>query len=273
MDIIILIRLIFAAIQSKGRLGKSWFDLLVAAWLDYRGVTWIGYDLDDAHETFASRYPTVKKLKIADEVGGRDELVKVFRAALTGSAPVYLCDTRAQLSPLVRDCIARTQFFQLAASKGLRMTIPVFVADDDDALTSLVAGMQETGTNADYLVIRNPSLFMSRRFDGSPLQKTLLSAGAQEITIPALMESTRRALSRAEAACGRFLSFPEAELHLKDFARADLQYFLAASFLELDRVSSLLLPTKEAATITQTQTTPPKSSNVFDSVSINLHDE
>jgi hypothetical protein len=269
----ILIRLLFAALQSKGRLGKSWFALVVSAWLDYRGISWAGHDLDDAHGTFSSRYPNVKKLKIADEITGLDELVKVFRAALSGAFPVYLCDTRAQLSPLIADCITRTKFFDLAASAGLRMTLLVFVADDDDSLRSLIEGMQQTGTSADYLAIRTPALYGSRRYDGSPLQRTLLDAGAQEITMPVLMESTRRAISRAEAACKRSLSFPEAVLNLTDFARADLEYFLAAAFLELDRVSSLLLPTKEAASITQPTTNLPKKSDAFGLVSINLHDE
>ena len=40
MELIILLRLIFAALQSKGRLGKSWVMLLLAAWLDYRAIAW-----------------------------------------------------------------------------------------------------------------------------------------------------------------------------------------------------------------------------------------
>jgi hypothetical protein len=273
MDIIILLRLIFAALQSKGRLGKSWLILALAAWLDRHSITWAGYDLDDSHRTFSGRYAEVKPLTIADEITGRDDLLKVFRAALSGTVPVVLTDTRAQLSPLVVDSLIRSQFFPLAEKKGLRLTVLVFPADDDDSIRSLIDGMQQIGTAVDYLVVRNPALYSSRRYDGSPLQRTLLAAGAAEIILPSLLESTRRAIARAEAECGHPLSFPEAIGYLKDFARADLEFFLNASFAQFDAVAHLLLPSELATKIAPPASEKTQASRPFSSLSVNLTEE
>ena len=212
-------------------------------------------------------------MTITAEIIGRDEILKIFRAALSGAAPVILADTRAQLAPFILDTIERTQCQRLAAEKSVRLTALVFPADDDDSLRSLVEGMQRIGTQVDYLVVRNPALYASRRYDGSPLQKTLLTAGAEEISIPPLMESTRRAITRAETQCGKALSFPEALEHLKDFAKADLEFFLSNSFGEFDRVAHLLLPTKEAMKIPQSTPAAKERKNAFAAVGINLNDE
>jgi hypothetical protein len=272
MEPTILFRLIFAVLQSKGRISKSWFLLLLAAWLDRHDISFAGFDLDDSHRTFSSRYPESKNLTVVDELTGRDEILKIFRAALSGTTPVVLSDTRAQLSSLVLDTITRTQFFSLAQQKGLKLTVPVFVADDDDALRSLIEGMQTTGANVDYLAIKTPALYRSSRYEGSPLQKTLLSVGAQEITMPALMESTRRAMVRAEAACGKALSFPEAAEHLRDFSRADLEFFMAGAFREFDRVARLLLPTAEAQKIIASLPVDTQSKTSFSALSVNLEE-
>jgi len=269
----IITRLIFAILQSKGRLGKSWTLLLLASWLDRHGINWTGYDLDDAHRSFSKRYPDVKELTITDEITGRDEILKIFRTALSGAVPVSLSDTRAQLAPFILDTIERTQCYRLAAEKSVRLTALVFPADDDDSLRSLVEGMQRTGTQVDYLAVLNPALYSSRRYDGSPLQKTLLSAGAQEITIPPLMESTRRAIARAEAQCGNALSFPAALEYLKDFAKADLEFFLSSSFQQFDRVAKLLLPSAEALKISFSNPVAKEQGKPFTSVGINLNDE
>jgi hypothetical protein len=273
METLILIRILFAALQSKGRLGKSWIILLLAAWLDRHGVAWAGFDLDDSHRSLARRYPDVKELTVTDEITGHDELLKIYRTALSGAVPVVLADTRAQLSPLVIDSLHRSQFFKLAEGKGARMTVLVFPADDDDSLRSLVEGVQQTGRQVDYLVIRNPALYQSRRNDGSPLQRTFLATGAEEIVMPALLESTRRAISRAETECGHALSFPEAIDRLKDFAKADLEFFLSGAFQEFDRVAHLLLPTVQASTIARPAPKKGKDRLPFAAVGINLGEE
>jgi hypothetical protein len=269
----IIIRLLIAVLQSKGRLGKTALILALTAWLDRHLIKWQGFDLDDAHRSFASRYPGVKTLTIADEITGRDELLKVFRAALAGHAPVFPVDTRAQLAPFLLDSLERTQFFRLAEEKGVRMTALVFAADDDDSIRSLIEGVQRTGTAVDYLVVRNPALYTSRRYDGSPLQRTLLSVGAEEINLPALMESTRRAIARAEVEAGKALSFPEALSYLKDFARGDLEFFLASSFAQLDRVAHLLLPGSELAKIKPAVLAVPETKKAFGALTVNLGDE
>ena len=269
----VVTRLIVALLQSKGRLGKSYLILLIAAWLDRHFINWLGYDLDDAHRSFAGRYPDVKALTIADEIGGRDELLKVFRAALAGPAPVLPVDTRAQLAPFFLESIERTQFFRVAEEKGVRMTALVLAADDDDSIRSLIEGVQRTGTAVDYLVVRNPALYTSRRYDRSPLQKTLLSAGAEEINLPALMESTRRAIARAEVEAGKALGFPEALSYLKDFARGDLEFFLASSFAQFDRVAHLLVPENELAKIKPPVVAVPETKKALGALTVNLGDE
>lgn len=266
-------RIVFATHQTKGREGRSTFLLGMASWLDYLNIFWLGYDLDDSHRTFSARYPNVKNLIISDEITAPDELLKVFRSALNGTAPVILADTRAQLSSLTLDTIIRMQFFELAIEKGVRLTVPVCVADDDDSMKSLVAGMQKTGINVDYLIVRNPGVYASKRFDGSPLERTLLDTGAAQITVPPICESTRRAIARVEKECGHALSFPQAIEQLKDFAKADLEYFLSSLFLEFDRAAHLILPANEAAKIVKPMDETNQINRPFGSVAVNLGEE
>jgi len=68
------------------------------------------------------------------------------------------------------------------------------------------------------------------------------------------------------------LKFYAALEHLKDFAKADLEFFLSNSFQEFDRVASLLLPTSEAEKINKPNESVPEPASAFGSVGINLED-
>jgi hypothetical protein len=148
------------------------------------------------------------------------------------------------------------------------------VPDDADSLRALMDGILITREFTDYLVVRNPALGQSTRYDGSPLEKALLSLGAAQVTLPDLSEMTLRAIARAEAKAGRKLSFPEAVERLEDFDRAELEYFLTQLFLQFDRVAHLLLPTAAATALAKTAPAPAASTASpapFGVLSINLN--
>lgn len=266
----ISVKLLGAFLQSKGRLGKSWLTLLLAAWLMRWEIPWTGFDADDQHRTFHPRYPQlVKPLTIADEISGADEMMRVWRTTLAGQTPVVLFDTRAQLSGFLLQCLDRSRFIELSEPKGVAITALIFPADDDDSIQTLIRGLQHVGENVDFLIVKNPALYGTRRYEGSPLQQTLLDAGAAEITLPALCESTKRAIVKVEKERGHPLDFPSALEHLQDFSRADLEFFLSVSFAEFDRVAHLLLPTELLSKITPSSPNNDKA-QPFNNLNVNL---
>jgi hypothetical protein len=90
-------------------------------------------------------------------------------------------------------------------------------------------------------------------FDGSELEKELLSHGAASLTVPVLSEFVKLRLAKLEADHQRGIPFNEAigndQLGLDIMARGVLQDWLGTLFSQYDGIAAKLLPAAEAAGI------------------------
>jgi hypothetical protein len=103
--------------QSKGNLGKSFEAEFRVAWLDRLGIPWTGSDLDDRHQTFASRHrEVVRSYQYGNEQESKMALLSLFRRVLKDGAPVHVIDTRAQADALILSALDELQVLDVCAA-------------------------------------------------------------------------------------------------------------------------------------------------------------
>jgi hypothetical protein len=240
-------------LQAKGNMGKSIEAVARASWLNQRGIQWQGFDLDGDNRTLSRLFPEQTKLiPLNGQAEDLDELIAILRKAT--DAPVTLVDPRAHLDGQLMKALRTTHFFDIANAQGIGITIMVFPLDDLDVMTNLDAVCQFCGSQVDYVIVRNPArATKTRMFDGSELERELLSRQAGHITIPVLSEFVKLRLAKLEAEQQRGIPFNEAigndELGLDIMARGVLQDWLGTLFAQYDQIAAKLLPTVEAANI------------------------
>jgi len=247
--------------QAKGNVGKSLEAAARACWLNQRGIRWQGFDLDGDNRTLSRLFPSQTQLvPLSGQADDLDELIAILRKAT--AAPVTLVDPRAHLDGQLMKALSATHFFDIASAQNIGITIMVFPLDDLDVMTNLDAACQFCGSQVDYVIVRNPARApKTRMFDGSELEKELLSLHAGNVTLPVLSEFVKLRLAKLEADHQRGVPFNEAigsdELGLDIMARGVLQDWLGTLFAQYDRLASKLLPAVEAANIKPKAVTPP----------------
>jgi hypothetical protein len=167
------------------------------------------------------------------------------------NAPIILSDI---LDGQLIKALRTTHFFDIANAQGIGITVMVFPLDDLDVMTNLDAVCQFCGSQVDYVIVRNPARApKTRMFDGSEMEKELLSLHAGSVTIPVLSEFVKLRLAKLEAEQQRGIPFNEAigndELGFDIMARGVLQDWLGTLFTQYDQIAAKLLPTLEAANI------------------------
>jgi hypothetical protein len=239
--------------QAKGNMGKSIEAAARACWLNQRGIPWQGFDLDGDNRTLSRLFPdTVKLTPLNGQAEDLDELIGVLRK--TTAQPVTLVDPRAHLDGQLMKALSATHFFDIASTQNIGITLMVFPLDDLDVMTNLDAVCQFCGKRVDYVIVRNPARApKTRMFDGSELEKELLSLGAVTMTVPVLSEFVKLRLAKLEAEQQRGVPFHEAigndALGLDIMARGVLQDWLATMFQQYDQIAGKILPAVEAAGI------------------------
>ena len=239
--------------QAKGNMGKSVEAAARACWLNQRGIPWQGFDLDGDNRTLSRLFPEQARLiPLNGQAEDLDELIAILRKVT--AAPVTLVDPRAHLDGLLIQALRTTHFFDIANAHGVGITVMVFPLDDLDVMTNLDAVCQFCGNQVDYVIVRNPARAMkTRMFDGSELEKELLTHGAASLTVPVLSEFVKLRLAKLEADHQRGIAFNEAlgndELRLDVMARGLLQDWLGTLFNQYDRIAAKLLPAAEAAAL------------------------
>ncbi len=253
-------RLIFP-LQAKGNVGKSLETAARACWLNQRGIPWQGFDLDGDNKTLSRLFPEQAKLiPLNGQAEDLDEVISILRKAT--AAPVTLVDPRAHLDGQLMKALSATHFFDIANTQNIGITIMVFPLDDLDVMTNLDAVCQFCGSQVDYVIVRNPArAARTRMFDGSELEKELLSLNAGNVTLPVLSEFVKLRLAKLETEHQRGIPFNEAvgndALGLDIMARGVLQDWLCTLFVEYDRIAAKLLPTEQAANIKPKAVGPP----------------
>jgi len=240
-------------IQAKGNVGKSIETAARACWLNQRGIHWQGFDLDGDNKTLSRLFPGQARLiPLSGQADDLDELISILRKAT--ATPVTVVDPRAHLDGQLMRALRSTHFFDIATTHSIGITVMVFPLDDLDVMTNVDAVCQFCGNQVEYVIVRNPARApKTRMFDGSELEKELLSHGAASLTMPVLSEFVKLRLAKLEADHQRGIPFNEAigndQLGLDIMARGVLQDWLATMFNQYDQIAGKLLPAAEAAGI------------------------
>jgi hypothetical protein len=196
--------------QSKGSLGKSfWYELFIA-WCEAHNIPWVGYDLDDRHQTLHRRHPLQTKLCNIDAEGSLDTFAELISGVFAANEPVVVIDTRAQADQLVLEALSHFRVFERAEEVGARVVLSLFPSDDRESLLNLQVIVRQTARKADYLLVRNKARAKAKAFNQSDLRKTLLEKlGAVEIRVNGLSAYTIAALEQAEKRLNRGIGFAE----------------------------------------------------------------
>jgi hypothetical protein len=241
------------SLQARGSAGKSIEVAARASWLNQRGIAWQGFDLDGDNRTLSRLYPEHAELvPVIGQEKDQDPLASILRRA--AGAPVTVIDSRAHLDDQWLKALHYTNFFKLAAEQNIGITILVFPRDDFFAISNVDSICQSCRDQVDYVIVRNPVCAPeTKMFDGSEMEKELLSHGAATLTIPMLSETVKRELGLREDELGRGIPFDEAigsdELGLDVIVRGQLQHWLAKLFSQYDHIAAKLLPAAEAAAL------------------------
>ena len=248
-------------IQAKGNVGKSIEAAGRACWLNERGIHWQGFDLDGDNKTLSRLFPGQTKLiPLNGQAEDLDELISILRK--TTATPVTLVDPRAHLDGQVMKALRATHFFDIAKAQSIGITVMVFPLDDLDVMMNIDVVCRFCGNEVDYVIVRNPGRApKTRMFDGSELEKELLSLHAGSVTLPVLSEFVKLRLAKLETDQQRGIPFNEAvgndALGLDIMARGVLQDWLCTLFAQYDLVAAKLLPADLAANIKPKAAGPP----------------
>ena len=230
---------VIAPMQSAGRMGKSTFVDLYLGWLDHAGVAWRGLDFDGVHKTLSRAYENVHLMPLSDP----EAMPQLLHALSTEEpVPVTALDFPAQATDdLLRD-FERVSALEVLNSVNLRLTVPLFLVDDQAARESLAKVVRALGTEVDYILIRNPAKGPSSRVEATPAVAEMLAHGTPVVNLPVLTEVTRDAIATASRQAKTFFPLSTVKDTLPTMPRLELEKFLSRVWAQMEDAASVLLP-------------------------------
>jgi hypothetical protein len=168
----------------------------------FAGIPFRAVDSDAVHQSLRRRYK--EHTGQFDATLNQDAFGQLL-AALPDS-PVVLWDFRANFTP---DFIKYSKHYQLKSvieARGFRVTLPIFMSDDEDARRSAGDLAEYFGESADYLMVDNPRVFSSGEFRRTGLYKWLLQKQTPIITMPEMHTVTKNYWEELEDRQGQHLS-------------------------------------------------------------------
>ncbi len=241
-------------IQTRGNLGKSTEAIARCEWMNRRGISWKGYDLDAFNRTLSTTYAgTVQLIEPGTEPEG--ELIKIFRQMT--KAEVTLVDPSAHMNKTILRAIQMVRLPELCANIFARVTVLIYPVDEVSDMDDIAQTVETLTDSVDWVIVRNPvKIPTAKFFQGSELETELLGYGAKRLEIPALLSDTRNHLRSREIQLGHGLSPAEAlsnkAVALDIAHRIVLEQWLSDLFGRLDAIAGHLIPTAKATAIKPT---------------------
>ncbi len=238
-------------IQTRGNLGKSTEAIARCEWMNRRGISWKGYDLDAFNRTLSATYAdTVRFIEPGAEPEG--ELIKIFRQIT--QAEVTVIDPSAHMNKTILRAVQMVRLPDLCEEISARVTVLIYPVDEVSDMDDIAHTVETLADTVDWVIVRNPvKIPTAKFFQGSELEAELLSYGAKRLEIPALLSDTRNHLRSREIQLGCGLSPAEAltnkNVQLDMAHRIILEQWLAELFERFDAIAGHLLPTIKASSI------------------------
>jgi hypothetical protein len=221
-----------------------------------RGVSQKGYDLDAFNRTLSNTYPgDVVFVEPGPEPEG--ELIKIFRRV--AQSDVIVIDPSAHMNRTILRAMEMVRLAQLCEAIAARATVLIYPVDEVSDMDDIAQTVETLGDSVDWVIIGNRvKIPTTKFFQGSELEKQLLSFGARRLEIPALLSDTRNHLRSREIQLGRGLSPAEAlknpNIQLDMAHRIVLEQWLADLFERFDALAGHLIPTATARALKPTRT-------------------
>lgn len=247
-------------IQSKGNVGKSTDAIARLGWMSARGLSWQAFDLDSDNRTLSKAVPGAQMVELSEDP--ETDLIRIFRTI--PEASLTLIDPRAHISRLLLRSLEAVHFFQYGGREpDTRVTILFFPMDDLGVMDEIAEVVERVGNQADYVVVRNRvRIPRIRMYEGSELEKELLSLGAATLELPTLLADTRDALAALEIGLQRSIAPVQAvvdpEVKLDLIHRVILEDWLRLLFGRYDRAAAHLLADEEAEKVERTAPVSPE---------------
>jgi hypothetical protein len=230
--------------QSTGRVGKSTTVEAIIEWLNFAGIGWAAVDSDAEHRTLSRRYP--EKVRFFDATESPDSFLKLLQTL--PSVPVALADFPAQATEFLLGAMEQFRGLDVLDAQNIRMTVLLFVADDQTAQTSLAKTIRALGERVDYLIIKNPARYKSDAFDKSGAAEWLRERGTPIIELPGITTTTLEGVQIASREAQRFLPLAEAgkSESVPLSSRFELEHFLNRVFTQLEDAGGRVVPDPSA---------------------------
>ncbi|HEY8899554.1 MAG TPA: hypothetical protein VIM61_04025 [Chthoniobacterales bacterium] len=170
-------RLILVA-MDKGGVGKSFFTILLAQWLNAKGKPFLAFDPDYNNSTLTRFIPDSQFLDIRHSEN-LDRIIEVMQ-----EHPLVLVDGVGSHQRIFLDWLEETNLLKLRHAMKLELTLVLIVEEDKDTVHQAGEAVSRIGNQVDWLVVRNHKTMPSSRiYDRSKARKELLSCGARELTL------------------------------------------------------------------------------------------
>jgi len=233
---------IVAVAQNKGSVGKSTIALCVIARWSRQELRFNAIDGDSDHNTLTYAYEGEPWLKRIDLLGpdARRSLLDFLRPEY--QEPLVLIDCPANSSSRFwAQMQHKGRVASSMASHGKRITFLVPMSGDPEALDSLLDLWEAYGTEADWVIAKNPAAKNHdfATYDASKERSEILKAGGIEIVSEPLEPAAADRLANARRSLGYILR-PDSDIDInyKGFIEAwrteqDQQLAIAARYLGL----------------------------------------
>lgn len=226
-------RRIIVAATSKGGVGKSFFLINLADWLEEKGVRAVAFDTDWSSGTLTRYQPETRFLTTSDGEGFQEILNAMDEADLV------LVDGSPASIPEIVDWIGNNG---LAGDKSLGeigVTFVCLVEEDKDTVFQAGELCRRLGASVDWLVVRSLKTSPATEiYDNSKTRQELLRLGAGEITIARLPWNLLSIMQRTSKSLSGLLQ----DKSLSLLERHRLRSYQERLFEQFVAMESVLLP-------------------------------
>jgi hypothetical protein len=223
-------------INGKGGVGKSFFAVNFAQFLNDKGIAHVAIDSDNENSTLKRFHPDAQFLDLSN----RRELDGIFGAL--EKANLVVVDCRAASTDLFLDYFAEVDLPTVLPAVGVALTLVMPVNHELDSVDQVQRLTDQLGKAASYVIVRNAAHSDSfALFESAEVRAQLKSKlGGREITMPRLQDWLVEALNREN------LTITAAAKH-SAFSLLDRQRLLTWQrklYAEIESAADLLLPGK-----------------------------
>lgn len=228
------IRRLLISATCKGGVGRSFFLVNLADWLNELEQSFLFLDSDACNGTLTRFYPDSRYVNLEDPESASREVM----AALEESELVAWDAVGGRIHELP----SRVESLLVAAENAsIRITVVLMVEEDKDTVFQAGEMARELGSRVDWLVVKNlKTCSTTEIYDHSKARQELLRLDAVEITMERVPWSLLATIQRTSCS----LSSLVLDESLPFLERQRLRTFQKRLFEQLETARRILLPMK-----------------------------